>query len=211
MNNTGPQNQAISDDQELASVLKGMQQQNHALSTTPGVSDQASSFEETPLPTAATPAGPAISIPSLPPLPAPAAEPAAAEPAAVETPAAPAVDPAPAAAPAEPAAEPVAAPAVTETPAPVAAPAAAEPAPERGGELDTIKREALEELRPLVGKLNLPPKEKFDTMLLIIRSTDDKSLLDPAHEAARAITDEEERAQALLDIIKEIDYFSSQQ
>ena len=75
-------------------------------------------------------------------------------------------------------------------------------------ELDAIKKDALEELRPLVDKLDLPADEKFDTLLLIIRSTDDKSLVGAAHDAARAIEDEAKRAQALLDVIKEIDYFS---
>jgi hypothetical protein len=75
--------------------------------------------------------------------------------------------------------------------------------------LDKIKNSALEELKPLVGKLNLNPEEKFDTLLLIIRSTDDQSLLDEAHDAAKNISDETKRAQALLDIIKEVDYFST--
>ena len=75
--------------------------------------------------------------------------------------------------------------------------------------LDKIKASALEELKPLVGKLSLAPEEKFDTLLLIIRSTDDQSLLDEAHAAAKAIDDETKRAQALLDIIKEVDYFSA--
>ncbi len=79
------------------------------------------------------------------------------------------------------------------------------------GELDTIKKAALEELRPLADKLNLPPEEKFDTLLLIIRSTDDKELIGTAHEAAKAIPDETRRAQALLDIIKEVEYFSNGQ
>lgn len=76
-------------------------------------------------------------------------------------------------------------------------------------ELESIKKDAVEELRPLVDKLDLPADEKFDTLLLIIRSTDDKALIGPAHEAAKAITDETKRAQALLDVIKEIDYFSN--
>ena len=80
-----------------------------------------------------------------------------------------------------------------------------------GGELDTIKKAALEELRPLASKLNLPPEEKFDTLLLIIRSTDDKELISTAHEAAKSIPDETRRAQALLDIIKEVEYFSNGQ
>ncbi len=82
--------------------------------------------------------------------------------------------------------------------------------PPLGGsvDLEPIKKEAIEELRPLVDKLNLPPEEKFDIYLLIIRSTDDQSLIEPAHETAKNITDETRRAQALLDIIKEIEFFS---
>lgn len=92
---------------------------------------------------------------------------------------------------------------VTPTPA-VSAPAtAADPA------LDTIKQTALNELRPLVDKLDVSPEEKFDTYLLLLRSTDDKTLIAPAHDAAVAIVDEARRAQALLDIIKEIDYLSN--
>lgn len=79
------------------------------------------------------------------------------------------------------------------------------------GDLDAVKQDAITELRPLVDKLTLAPEEKFDTYLLLIRSTDDKSLVAPAHEAAKAITDETRRAQALLDIIKEIDFLSGQQ
>jgi len=78
-------------------------------------------------------------------------------------------------------------------------------------DLDNIKQDALVELRPLVDKLDLAPEEKFDTYLLLIRSTDDKSLVGPAHEAAKAIPDETRRAQALLDIIKEIDFLSTPQ
>ncbi|HWZ65676.1 MAG TPA: hypothetical protein VNX65_02645 [Patescibacteria group bacterium] len=89
-------------------------------------------------------------------------------------------------------------------------PASDQSLPPADAELGTLKKSALEELRPLVKKLNLPPDEKFDILLLIIRSTDDKSLLAPAHEAAKQISDEGRRAQALLDIIKEVDYFGGQ-
>lgn len=75
-------------------------------------------------------------------------------------------------------------------------------------DLGGIKKEAITELRPLVEKLNLSVDEKFDIYLLILRSTDDTTLIAPAYAAARAITDETKRAQALLDIIKEIDYLS---
>jgi hypothetical protein len=87
-------------------------------------------------------------------------------------------------------------------------PAVSASVPSASPELDSIKKTALEELRPLVDKLDLPADEKFNTLLLLIRSTDDKSLVSAAHDAAKAIEDETKRAQALLDVIKEIDYFS---
>ncbi len=85
--------------------------------------------------------------------------------------------------------------------------AAAEPKPL--AELDQLKLSAINDLRPLVDKLNLPLEEKFDTYLLLIRSTDDSSLLQPAYEVARQIEDETKRAESLLNVIKEIDYFNS--
>ena len=162
--------QPISDDQELAKVLAGVNAEgDEAASGVPAVS------EVTP-PVA----------PGEPPVVAPVAD----DVVATDTPAVPDYT-----APADP---------VGPAPAsPTAIPV--------GGELDGVKSQAISELRPLVDKLTLPPEEKFDTYLLLIRSTDDKSLIAPAHEAAREITDEVRRAQALLDIIKEIDFLSGQQ
>ena len=77
-----------------------------------------------------------------------------------------------------------------------------------GDALNGVKQSAIKELRPLVDKLNIGPEEKFDTYLLLIRSTDDRSLIDPAYQVAKTIRDETRRAQALLDIIKEVDYLS---
>lgn len=77
-----------------------------------------------------------------------------------------------------------------------------------GDDLTNVKSDAINELRPLVDKLTLPPEEKFDTYLLLLRSTDDKALIEPAHATAKLIQDETRRAQALLDIIKEIDFLS---
>jgi hypothetical protein len=137
--------QSISDDQELAKVLAGINQQADA----------------------------AVDVPAI------------EEPVAIPTPPEPIV------------------PEETALPTPVA------PIVTTGGsDLDTIKKDALSELRPLVDKLDVTPEEKFDTYLLLLRSTDDQSLIGPAFTAARLITDEARRAQALLDIIKEIDYLS---
>jgi hypothetical protein len=111
-----------------------------------------------------------------------------------------------------PADQPAAEPAPVEAEAPATTVPALDPvmpaAVAADSELDGVKQEALNELRPLVDKLNVAPEEKFDTYLLLLRSTDDKDLIAPAHEAAKGIADEARRAQALLDIIKEIDFLS---
>ncbi|MBS7346638.1 MAG: hypothetical protein KIG14_02915 [Candidatus Sacchiramonaceae bacterium] len=78
-----------------------------------------------------------------------------------------------------------------------------------GGDLENIKNSALQDLRPLVDKLNATTEEKFDIYLLLLRSSDDKTLIEPAYATARSIEDETKRANALLDIIKEIDYLNS--
>jgi len=154
--------QPISDDQELAKVLAGVNQQaDEAADTAP--SDDTATVPAPAVEESAVEAAPVVAEPSVvPPMPDPIATP----------------------------------------PAPVAMPTS------DGGELDSIKQEALGELRPLVDKLDVSPEEKFDTYLLLLRSTDDRALIAPAHDAARNIADEARRAQALLDIIKEIDYLS---
>jgi hypothetical protein len=146
--------QPISDDQELAKVLAGVNQQANAAAAIPEPEE-------------------------LPPAPA------------VDEPATPASMPDP----------------IADTPVPTPTPIAAP----LNSDLESIKKDALSELRPLVDKLDVSPEEKFDTYLLLLRSTDDQALIAPAHEAARSITDEARRAQALLDIIKEIDYLSNPQ
>lgn len=101
-------------------------------------------------------------------------------------------------------------PVVVETapPAPLEVNFNTNPVPQRD-DLDEVKMEAINELRPIIDKLNLPPDEKFDTYLLLIRCTDDRTLVPPAHEVAKLIEDDSRRAQALLDVIKEIEYLSN--
>jgi hypothetical protein len=74
-----------------------------------------------------------------------------------------------------------------------------------------IKQQALQELTPLVGQLDQTPEEKFRTTMMLIQAADNADLLKEAHEAAQGITDEKVRAQALLDVINEINYFTQQQ
>lgn len=80
-----------------------------------------------------------------------------------------------------------------------------------GGELDGVKKSALEQLRPLIEKLDLEPADKFDKYLMMLRASDDPALIKPAFDAAQGIPGEKEKAQALLDIINEINYITTNQ
>lgn len=79
------------------------------------------------------------------------------------------------------------------------------------GELDGVKKSALEQLRPLIEKLDLEPADKFDKYLMMLRASDDPALIKPAFDAAQGISGEKEKAQALLDIINEINYITANQ
>lgn len=70
-----------------------------------------------------------------------------------------------------------------------------------------LKKKSLEELVPLVDKLDQTPDEKFRTTMMMLQATDDSSLLQKAHDAAANLPDEKDRAQALLDVVNEINYF----
>jgi len=75
-------------------------------------------------------------------------------------------------------------------------------------DLIEIKKDALQQLTPLVGHLDQSPEEKFRTTMMLIQATDDKSLLKSAYQAALQVPDEKARAQALLDVVNEINYFT---
>lgn len=71
-----------------------------------------------------------------------------------------------------------------------------------------IKNEALHDLSPLVDKLDLSTEEKFKTVMMLIQASDDQSLIPQAYELAKNISDEKAKAQALLDVVNEINYFT---
>jgi len=97
-------------------------------------------------------------------------------------------------------------------PEPASAPMPAEATPALGqpstDDLLSLKQHALEQLEPLVGQLDQTPEERFRTTMMLIQSTDNQALLPVAYEAAQNITEEKVRAQALLDIVNEINYFT---
>jgi hypothetical protein len=75
-------------------------------------------------------------------------------------------------------------------------------------DLLSLKQQALEQLSPLVSHLDQSPEEKFRTTMMMIQASDNQGLIQTAYEAAQAIPDEKVKAQALLDIVNEINYFT---
>lgn len=73
-----------------------------------------------------------------------------------------------------------------------------------------IKTQALDELMPLIDDLDQTPEEKFRTIMMMIQASDNQSLIQSAYETAHKIGDEKAKAQALLDIVNEINYFTHQ-
>jgi hypothetical protein len=95
---------------------------------------------------------------------------------------------------------------------PVSAPAddVVTPTDTADSSLLSLKQQALTELSPLVDHLDQTPEEKFRTTMMMIQASDNQALIKTAYEAAQAITDEKVKAQALLDIVNEINYFTQQ-
>lgn len=108
-------------------------------------------------------------------------------------------------------APPVSAPEAADLPviAPPAMPTdATTPGTSDSNNLIGIKQQALQQLTPLLGHLNQSPEERFRTTMMMIQASDNSSLLSTAYEAAQQISDEKMRAQALLDVVNEINYFT---
>lgn len=74
--------------------------------------------------------------------------------------------------------------------------------------LADMKQEALAHLEPLADHIDGTPEEVFRTTMQMIQANDNHTLLEKALEAAKNIEDDKARAQAMLDIINEINYFS---
>jgi len=74
--------------------------------------------------------------------------------------------------------------------------------------LQDIKVKALQQLTPMIGHLNQNAEDRFKTLLMLIQASDNQDLIKDAYAAAEEIADEKAKAQALLDIVNEINYFT---
>lgn len=105
-------------------------------------------------------------------------------------------------------AEPTSAPVTPATPSDAPTDTDPDSHPLANDDLLDIKQQALTELSPLVNHLDQSPEEKFRTTMMMIQASDNQALVKDAYAAAQQITDEKTKAQALLDIVNEINYFT---
>ena len=77
-----------------------------------------------------------------------------------------------------------------------------------GDQLLHIKQEAMQKLEGLVDHIDVSPEEKFKTTMMMVQANDNPDLLGKAYEAAQDIMDDKVRADALLDVINEVNYFT---
>ncbi|MBQ9029714.1 hypothetical protein IJ114_03035 [Candidatus Saccharibacteria bacterium] len=72
-------------------------------------------------------------------------------------------------------------------------------------DLGVVRETALKELVPIIDKAGLSADRQFGIIVAVVESSHDKSFIPKALEAARAISDDKQRAEALLKLVSLID------
>ena len=71
--------------------------------------------------------------------------------------------------------------------------------------LEEIKKQMLQDLYPLMDKIKMQPEQKFKVYRQMIETTGSKDMISSAYEAAKGISDEVGRAEALLFLVEKAD------
>ena len=71
--------------------------------------------------------------------------------------------------------------------------------------LEDVKKQMLQDLYPLMDKIKINPDQKFKVYKQMIESTGDKEMITAAYDTTKSLTDETERAEALLYLIEKAD------
>jgi hypothetical protein len=74
-----------------------------------------------------------------------------------------------------------------------------------GSDLEQVKMSALNDLKPIIDRVNISPEDKFKIYKEILEEAPDKAVIEPAYGVAKQISDESERAEALLFVVQKID------
>lgn len=73
-------------------------------------------------------------------------------------------------------------------------------------QLQQLKHRALDALLPVVEKTDQPAERKFEILMTAARSSGDPSLLAKTLDAAQNISSDNQKADAILDVLNEINY-----
>ncbi|MBR2710048.1 hypothetical protein IKF02_00225 [Candidatus Saccharibacteria bacterium] len=77
--------------------------------------------------------------------------------------------------------------------------------PQTNLDIHQVKEAALRDLIPLLDRLSMSPSQKFNLYRDIFDNLRDYTVLGPAYNAAKEITDDTERGEALLYLVESID------
>ena len=94
---------------------------------------------------------------------------------------------------------------MAETPAPMMPEMPSMPHETDGLTIEQVKEAALRDLAPLLGNMHINPSQKFRIYRDIYETMNDYTVLEPAYTAAKEISDENERGEALLYLVESID------
>lgn len=72
-------------------------------------------------------------------------------------------------------------------------------------QFENVKKQMLQDLYPLMGKIKMQPEQKFKVFKQMIESTGSKEMIASAYEAVKGIGNEEARAEALLFLVEKAD------
>jgi len=86
---------------------------------------------------------------------------------------------------------------------------AADVSPSAAAEMNIVRDKILDHLSGMIRDINQPPREKFETIVSIMRGAGDHSLLKNALETAMQIEDPSEKAKALTELVGAIDELSA--
>lgn len=73
------------------------------------------------------------------------------------------------------------------------------------GDLKSVKEAMMRDLFPLMDKVDVKSEQKYEIYKEMIETTNDKSMIAAAYEAAKGLVDETARAEALLYLIEAVD------
>lgn len=72
--------------------------------------------------------------------------------------------------------------------------------------LEDIRKQALEALVPMADELDETPERKFEILMTAARFSDKTELLESALKAALSLPDSAPKAEALIDLVNEVNF-----